>query len=46
MIRLAVKARGSEVQILTPKRHSLILEKKRCKNLLIRLAVKARGSEV
>ena len=26
--------------------HSLILERKRCKNLLIRLAVKARGSEV
>ena len=31
---------------MTPKRHSLILERKRCKNSLIRLAVKARGSEV
>ena len=29
---------------LTFKRHALILERKRCKNLLIRLAVK--GSEV
>ena len=30
---------------MTPKRHSLILERKRCKNLLIRLAVKrSKGS--
>ena len=38
MIRLAVKARGSEVQILTPKRHSLILDEKRSKKLIDKIS--------
>ena len=31
MIRLAVKARGSEGEVLTPKRHSLIINEKKVK---------------
>ena len=45
LIRLAVKAEGSEGEMLTSQMHSLILERKGKKTLLIRLAVKAEGSE-
>ena len=44
---MANKSRPKQLSLIhISQRHSLILERKGCKNLLIRLAVKARGREV